>query len=416
MIRDTPPTPCAVKSAAYLGRWPYLGRRTVAYVSLFFAPMLLAALLLGSLYSFLNRVNETIGPVSAAQMQDSRGDLYGPALVYRPFAYKLERYRLKQPEILIVGSSRAMPFAGEVFTSSMINAGGAANTLDQAIAFTREAIAVHKPKSILITLDFWWFNPNRDDEIDATGDLSDEVEISLTQLLTPLEWMVDGKLHVASLLEGMLPFSSLPPGIGAFAKFGGRGWDVYGRYDYGTLLDGGMASDDRQFKRTLKRLQSAKKSSKLNVRVGPSADSVAALGGLLSELEAQSVDVTLVLPPLAGPVLKAISEDDDNRLLPLWRDAMNRLGARVFDFTDPATIGSADCEFVDGFHGGEVTYMRILDAIANFGGSFLARAIDRDMVASLIESNVGHARVAELRPGNMPAEVDFLDLGCDKTR
>ncbi len=177
-----------------------------------------------------------------------------------------------------------------------------------------------------------------------------------------------------------------------------------------------MASDDRQFKKTLKRLQSAKKSSKLNVRVGPSADSIAALASLLSELEAQSIDVTLVLPPMAGPVLQAIEKNGDNRLLPLWRDAMNRLGARLFDFTDPAAIGSGDCEFVDGFHGGEVTYLRILDAIAGFGGSVFARSIDRDMTTSLIASNAGHARIAELRPSDIPTEIDFLDLGCDKTR
>ena len=61
-----------------------------------------------------------------------------------------------------------------------------------------------------------------------------------------------------------------------------------------------------------------------------------------------------------------------------------------------------------------MTYLRILDAIGNFGGTTLGQAIDRDMVTGLIASNAGHARLRELRPGDVPPEVDFLDLGCDK--
>ncbi len=389
-------------------------RRTARYLAIFLAPILIAALILATLYAFLLRVEETTGPISAARLQDETGTLYGPALVYRPFAYKLERYRLKSPDILLVGSSRVMPFAGEVFSGSVINAGGAANTLDQAVTFTRAAVAIHKPTSILLGLDFWWFNPNRDDEIDATGTLSDEVEISLTQLMTPVQWVADDAIHLSSFLEGLSPFHDLPHGIGAFAKFGGRGWDVYGRYDYGTLIDGGMKNDDKQFKRTLKRLQSAKKSSKMNVHVAPSAQSLQQLRDLVRELEAQSIEVILLVTPLAGPVQAAMDQDSENRLVPLWRDALGSIGARLFDFSDAGALGSSDCEFVDGFHGGEVTYLRILDAIGTFGGTALGQAIDRDMVTGLIASNAGHARLRELRPGDVPPEIDFLDLGCDK--
>lgn len=395
-----------------------MGTRTRAgrYLAIFFAPILVAALVLAALYLFLARVQETIGPVTAAQQQDRSGDLYGPALVYRPFAYKLERYRLKNPDILLLGSSRVMPFAGEVFTTSVVNAGGAANSMDQAAAFARAAVAIHKPKSILLGLDFWWFNPNRDDEIDATGDMSDDVDMSLTQLTMPLQWVADDRLKISSLLQGVWPLADLPAGIGAFAKFGGRGWDVYGRYDYGSLIDGSMASDDRQFKRTLKRLQSAKKSSKLNVHIGPSAEGLQVLRDLIAELEGQSIEVILLVPPMAGPVRLAMEQDPENRLVPLWLDELSSLGVRMFDFTDASLLRSSDCEFVDGFHGGEVTYLRILDAIGNFGGTELARAIDRDMVTGLIATNADHARLRELRPGDVPPEVDFLDLGCAKER
>lgn len=416
MTQDTSLTDPAAETASRPARMPDGPQRLRAwrYAAIFFAPILVSALVVGALYGFLVRVEETVGPVSAARLQNETGELYGPALVYRPFAYKLERYRLKSPDILLVGSSRVMPFIGEVFTAPVLNAGGAANTLDQAAQFTRDAIAIRKPKAILIGLDFWWFNPNRDDEIDATGDMSDDVDMSLTQLIAPLQWISDGSLRAGAFADALLPGGALSPGIGAFAKFGGRGWDIYGRYDYGTLLDGGMKSDDKQFKRTMKRLQSAKKSSKLNVRVAPSADAIQQLRDLVDEIEAQSIEVTLLLPPLAGPVRQSIDQNTEGRLVPLWRDAMAGLGVKVFDFTDPTTINSTDCEFVDGFHGGEVTYLRILDAIAAYGGSVLSKSIDRDMVSGLVTANAGHARVAELRPTDIPPEIDFLNLGCQK--
>ncbi|MDY0873135.1 hypothetical protein [Dongia rigui] len=404
---DSPPSTTEAES---------VNRRSfhIRYAAMFFSPMLVVVVIVGALYAFLWRTLETIGPVTAARLQDKTGDLYGAALFYRPFAYKLERYRLTSPDILLVGSSRVMQFAGEVFNVPVLNSGGASNTLDQTVGFIRAALAVHKPKAILIGLDFWWFNPSRDDDIDATGDMSDDVDLSLSQLFAPLQWVSEGSLRAGSFFEALLPVKDLAPGIGAFAKFGGRGWDVYGRYDYGTLLDGGMQSDDRHFKRTLKRLQSAKISSKLNVRVSPSAEKIDELRQLLAELDGQSIEVVLFLPPLAGSVLQAIEQDPESRLIPLWRDAMANLGARVFDFTDPQALGSNDCEFVDGFHGGAVTYMRILDAIADYGDTILSRAIDRDMVAGLIATNAGHARVNELLPGDAPPEIDFLDLGCPK--
>jgi hypothetical protein len=390
--------------------------RLVRYLAIFLAPAIVAALILGVIYGFLVRVQETIGPVTAARLQDSTGELYGAALVYRPFAYKLERYRLKSPDILLLGSSRVMPFAGEVFTTSVVNAGGGANTIEQARDFLRAAIAAHKPKSILLGLDFWWFNPNRDSEIGTTSELSDDVEISLPQLVMPATWVSEGRITLGALLAALLPTTELPQGIGAFAKLSRRGWDVYGRYDYGNLLDGGIPSDDRKFKGSLKRLAKTKKSSKFNVHVAPSPESLQVLREIVAEMEAQSIELTLLVPPLAGPLRDALDRDPDNRLIPLWRDALADLGVRVFDFTDTTPIGSPDCEFLDAFHGGEVTYLRMLDAIANFGGSTLAKSIDRDMVAGLIATNAGHARIAELRPAGIAPEVDFLDLGCSKSR
>ncbi|MBL8709258.1 MAG: hypothetical protein JNL25_08700 [Rhodospirillaceae bacterium] len=387
---------------------------TARYLVLYLAPLVIAAIVGAGLYGFLVRAGETVGPVSAAHRQAETGELYGPALVYRPFAFKLERYRQIKPDVLLVGSSRVMAFAGEAFATSMLNSGGGANTLDQAIKFTETALAIHRPKTILLGLDFWWFNPNRDDEVDTTTHDSDEIDLSLSQLLMPVDWIASGQVSIREVVATLTPFGDRRPGIGVLAKFARQGFDRYGRYDYGALFDGGLDGEDEMFARTLRRLRDAGPSSKFNVRPSPAPAALSDLRGFLQRMRASGVEIMLFLPPVAEPVRAQLSDDPEDRLLPQWRAALREFETPILDFEDARLIGSPPCEFIDGFHGGEVTYLRVLDAIAGAGGSILAESIDREAVAALIAGNAGHARIRELRPAGTPTEVDFLKLGCDK--
>lgn len=389
-------------------------RRLWGYLAIYAAPILLMVLAGSALYTFLARTGETTGPISAAQRQAETGEKYGAALVYRPFAFKLERYRQVRPEILLVGSSRVMPFAGEAFSATSYNAGGGANNLDQAITFIDAAVAVHRPTAILLGLDYWWFNPNRDDEIDTTSQNSDDIDLSLSQLLTPVDWVLVGKVSPSAFLATLSPFHPSREGIGALAQFLHQGWDRHGRYDYGALFDGSMKGEDERFERTLERLRKAKAASKFSVAVAPSEEALAKLRELVGKLQAAGIEVTLLLPPVAPSVLAQLTDRPDNALMPALWPAIHGMGAPIIDVQDPATLGSEACEFVDGFHGGEVTYLRILDQIAASGGR-LAAAIDHDTVRRLIVSNAGHARIAELRPADAKPEVDFLALGCNKS-
>lgn len=405
-------TASATTGPTFRGKVP--AARLWRYVAVFALPLLLAGIVLGSLYLFLVRAGEATGPIAAAQRQAETGEKYGAALVYRPFAFKLERYRAIQPDVLIVGSSRVMAFPGEAFSASVYNSGGGANTLDQAIAFIHAARSIHKPKTILLGLDFWWFNPNRDDEIEITTQDTDTIDLSLTQLLSPLAWMADGRVSVGDFIATLSPLHAPLPGIGIQARFIGQGWDKYGRYDYGKLFDGRRESEDVKFGRTLERLRKAKDSSKFSVRVSPSAEAIGKLKVLLDELRAAGIEVTLLLPPVAPPVLAELTAEPDQVLIPEWQAAVQGLGAPVLDLQRAAKIGSDQCEFIDGFHGGEVTYLRILDLIAEHGAPVLAEAIDRDEVQRMIAANAGHARIAELRPADIAPEIDFLQLGCAK--
>jgi hypothetical protein len=85
-----------------------------------------------------------------------------------------------------------------------------------------------------------------------------------------------------------------------------------------------------------------------------------------------------------------------------------------YDFSDSAAVGSPDCEFVDGLHGGYVTYLRMLRIMAP---DLEADAATRGLVKPvadldrLIAANQGRATLHDEPAGR---EIDYLGLGCNK--
>ena len=357
-----------------------------------------AFLLFGSLYCLISaivlfRAQEMVASSLAAQLQERHGGLYGPAHRADIAAYKLERYSLRRPDILIVGSDRLGALPGEAFAATVYNAAGVAESVATLSNFVRAAVAKHPPKSILIGLDYWWFHP------DAPR-LSPPVSQPSTlagQLLDPLWWTVTGKISAHELIRGLFPPTGAAPGIGALAVLDGQGWDSYGRYE------GGFSANAGAIESPLAR----------DVRVGPSAEGLQQLNDLIVELNSHSIEVVLMIPPTSPAMNLALTKDPDSRLLPLWRDSLRAFGQKIFDFADPRSLGASDCELINDVSGGEVIYLRALDAIGNYGGTALSQAIDRDLTASLIASNAGHVRIAELLPTDAAAGLQFRD-GCGK--
>ncbi len=394
-------------------RQPALGRRRLArYFAAFLIPGIVTAMAFFAAYAFLRHTGEFMGPKEAAQFQESQDALYGSALEFRPYAYKLERYRLTRPEILIVGSSRVLAFPGQAFGISVLNAGNASNSLAQARAFIEDATAIAKPRAILLGVDFWWFNPARDEESLAAQNDPD-VDVTLNRLFAPYRWLFEGSLPVSVFLNGALSARNLPPGIGVFAKLNGHGWDRFGRLDYGDLLTGGSPSRDPRFFRTIRRFSTAEADSKMYIGAMPSTAALANLDDLIADLRRQGIEIEILLAPFPRRVLTALAFEDSDNLVSRVQRHIRSLDVPIYDFTDPMILGSDDCEFVDGLHGGEVTYLRILDRIAD-GEGILARSINRDWVRTEILANAGYARIRDLRPKTAAPEIDFLDLGCPK--
>jgi len=357
---------------------------------------------------------ENVSPVEAARIQNEQGGLYSSALVYRPYPYKLELYRLQKPDVAIVGSSRAMAFVAEGFTGSMTDLGGAVNEIVDAEALIPEMLAAHRPKLMLITLDFWWFNQSRVAD-PGIASRAAEIRFSLNDILAPSQWLLDGDVKPGRLLKGLFAHPDEPL-LGAWANLNHSGWDRHGTRFYGAALTGEIKHDDPGFKRSLKRLAGAKPDSKFAVTQPFSEAAWQNLMKTADAARAAGVEVRFIVPPVAPPVMDAIHAAAPRTLIDDLREHLQASGYGYYDFSDPKSLDSQSCEFVDGMHGGFVTYLRILRQVATGLESRpeLRRLIQPDAaLAQLIRQNAGRATLRGQKW--VGRENDFLKLGCSKS-
>src|SRR5262249_51226530 len=78
-----------------------------------------------------------------------------------------------------------------------------------------------------------------------------------------------------------------------------------------------------------------------------------------------NIRTILLIPPVAGEVADAMQKSGRYGILRDMHERLASLGHPFFDFHDPRSFGSSDCEFVDGMHGGEVTALRMLSIMTS---------------------------------------------------
>ena len=146
---------------------------------------------------------------------------------------------------------------------------------------------------------------------------------------------------------------------------------------------------------------------------GPSAEHLDAFAEVWHRLRSQGIQTFVFIAPLSGLVLEVMRQTPEAwpHLFRL-REALAARGIDVLDCTDPRTFASDDCEFLDGFHGGEVSYARILRRMADHWPALRAY-VDMQRLDAVIRDWPGHVLVPDSRLTTLP-ETDLMGLGCPK--
>lgn len=334
-------------------------------------------------WAFLWRAGELETATAIAKLQagPSTELRYGTALNQNTPAYKLALAEARRPEVLIAGSSRVMQFRSWNFEESSMTGGGAGSTIDELHEFLEGATRAYKPRLVVIGIDFWWFHPGYRTRPapPLTG-----AEVTKDKLL----WLGTGLRKKRIRIRELVPILSEGygnrPGLSALLHDEGFRSDGSWRYNLAWRMEPGSPNDDRSFHRTLAQIDRGESHFSHGTTVDTAR--LRRMGALLAMLRNRGIHVQLFLPPFAGPVWKELNHRREQyRYFDEVRAAMSRWPVPVLDLSDPVSVRAADCEFIDGFHGGDIVYARIAQKLAANSGQLLHTTALNDRHALLLQ-------------------------------
>lgn len=402
-----------------------------AFLKRFFALLLglvLAACLLVVPYTcwWLHSSGDLAVERAVKNQAAGRFALFGSGVSQDFVDYKLQLYAAVKPQVVALGSSRVMQFRGAYFRRPFLNVGGTAGNLPVLRSTLDAMLRLHRPEAVILGLDFWWFMPRwNPDPFKEEPPTSGSYGYNLDSLKKPWTWLLEGKISWRDLLGPVLPRSLggfRDDRYGIMAQQTDDGFGSDGSWYYTGEITGQKRPFDYRFEDTLKQVRYGIKAFAPSPPLKDSRDvggistaHLDAFAEIYCRLKARGIATYVFIAPLSITALDALrAREEDYPHLFRLRDALLARGIEVMDFTDPRTFAATDCEFVDGFHGGEVVYARILRDMADCWSSLLAY-VDMDKINAVIRDWRGHALVPDPRLTDRP-EVDFMRSDCPKRR
>lgn len=333
--------------------------------------------------------------------------------------YKLQLYSEVKPEIVAIGSSRVMQFRGAYFRKTFLNMGGVAGNLAVLRSTIDAMLKVHKPEAVILGLDFWWFMPQWEkkpfDEISPT---SGSYNLGLESIKKPWIWLLEGKIDLVDLakpLLGLIGHGFRDDRHGIMAQQTDDGFGPDGSWYYTADITGQKHPFDYKFVDTLTQVHYGIKAFYRSTTgaEGPNPEHLDALSEIVCRLRSRGIKTFIFIPPLSERVL-ALMRDQASGYGHLFnlRASLQERGINALDCTNPKLYGSGDCEFIDGFHGGEVAYVRIIRQLVDFSPALLDY-VNMEKILSAIRDWSGFCLVPNPLLTSRP-EIDFMGFGCQK--
>jgi len=300
-----------------------------------------------------------------------------------------------------------MQFRQHMFTKEFVNVGGAMGSINEGINLLPDIINLN-PEIVLLGIDVWWFNDRYQKPAVKYKEPKNVNSFpSTAHVIMVFNWLFEGKITYKEF------FKSLTNNISDIGVAGQEkdGFGPDGSYYYTRTITGKEKHFDRLFKGTFERIEHGNNRFEYNSSANKQHIDNFIL--LLNELLKNNINVVVFFPPFAKAVNERLHDMGDK--YNYINDIKLKLNERkivFYDYSNAYKVGSSDCEFIDGFHGGEITYMRILSDLVEKVPS-LNEKVDKPFLMASIKKYTGKVFVQDTEVSNK-IEVDFLGLGCNK--
>lgn len=275
--------------------------------------------------------------------------------------------------VWVLGSSRVLSFRENMFDATFYNAGYTISSINDFRPFLNSIPNDKHPKYMIIGLDQWMFNSSYD-ALDSTPSAE-----SWQNSFTFFPKLSTYKAIYEDLFAGKYAFSSLKQDnsmrkIGLNAIVNNTGFRNDGSIYYGgqivKLINNDAKAFDYNYSDTFDRIKHG--SGRFQYSQSVNEKALLELEKLLKYCKDHQINVIAFLPPFADKVYDAMNESNNhygylkeiyNKIKPFF----DKYHYEVYDFSKVSLVNSSDKETVDGFHGGELTYQKILITMLDSG-------------------------------------------------
>lgn len=327
-------------------------------IFLFYSLSFLILFLSGELVSINHLVNENL--------DKKEGFLMGLGYSNPVKNYKMQSTIKRSPKVLALGTSRVMQFRSGMFKDNVFyNAGGGVSRMEHFMQFLNRIPNGKEPEVLIIGLDHYFFNDNWRNSPQSKMEGVEGYESSVNWFDPSIhtkvyaDWIND-KFSLAMLYQGLIEKENIK-GINAIIK--NNGFRSDGSYYYGKVDPEDTLKEDYKFRNTYDRIIKGNRRFEYGSQVSKS--SLTELAGFLSECKRRKIHVVGFLPPYAHEIWLKMYQDSTRYgyLKNIYSNisvTFNKFNFSCFDFSDIKSLGATDQEILDGFHGSEKAYFRII--------------------------------------------------------
>lgn len=290
----------------------------------------------------------------------------------------------EKKDIWALGSSRVLQFREELFNKNFYNAGYTINSTADYLTFLNSIPKEKLPDVLIIGLDQFMFNtdwnkskkPKEKNYWEKSFSYYPNIEMiwdTYTDFFSSIKFINENvKLEETKY-------------IGLKAHFNSMGFRKDGSMYYGDVIKRLINKDTtlRQYKFKDVKSRIAKGNRKFQFSDVVDEKAILNVEKLLQYCTLNKIKVIGFLPPYAKEVLNEMIESNNYKYLNSIYDKLKvpfeKKEHEFWDFTDPTKFGSNDTEFIDGFHGGDVTYLKMIKYMAD-NNSIINHYIDSSKI------------------------------------
>lgn len=273
----------------------------------------------------------------------------------------------EKKKVWALGSSRVLQFRKQMFDSSFYNAGFTISSINDFLPFMNAIDKEKYPDVLIICIDQWMLNENWDD-LKVTQDKTfwSQTKSVYTNkgVFTAFYKDIFGKKY--SLIKMLKSKWNNPNLQGLNALKNGKGIRNDGSMNYGNqiekLLSNNSKVKDYKFENTFHRIQ--KGISRFEYSDTINVNALNSLTQFLKFCHDNDIYVIGFLPPYAQSVYNKMIESGNYEYLNQIYDSclisFDKYHYELWDFSSPNMFNSNDDEFIDGFHGAESCYAKML--------------------------------------------------------